>query len=55
MSFLPVIGIDTIPIDANSVAEAASIDVTMVIDVSESMTYDASCSDGDDDDGDGCE
>ncbi len=53
MAFLPVIGIDTIPIQADSVAEAASIDVTMVIDASESMTYDASCSDGDDDDGDG--
>jgi len=53
MAFLTVIGINTIAIHADSVAEAASMDVTMVIDVSESMTYDASCSDGDDDDGDG--
>ncbi|OGO47925.1 MAG: hypothetical protein A2Z30_02940 [Chloroflexi bacterium RBG_16_64_43] len=53
MAFLPVIGINVIPIIADSVAEAASLDVVLAIDVSESMAYDRSCSDGDDDDADG--
>ena len=39
--FLPVIGISSAPISATSVSEAASMDVVLVIDISESMTYDA--------------
>lgn len=39
--FLPIIGIYSAPISATSVAEAASMDVVLVIDISESMTYDA--------------
>ena len=41
LAFLPVIGINSVPIVANAVSETASIDVVLVIDRSESMTYSA--------------
>ncbi|MGA2112214.1 MAG: vWA domain-containing protein [Anaerolineales bacterium] len=41
MSFLTIIGISSITISADSIAEAASLDVVLAIDISESMTYDA--------------
>ncbi len=41
LAFLPVIGINTVTISATAVSEAASLDVILVIDTSESMTYDA--------------
>ncbi len=37
--FLPVIGIYNFTIGASSIAEAASMDVVLAIDISESMTY----------------
>ncbi len=43
--FLPIIGIDHTTISASSIAEAAAMDVVLVIDISESMTYGASPSD----------
>ncbi len=52
-SFLPIIGFGSIDIQANAVSEAASVDLVLVIDTSESMAYDAACDDSDDDDGDG--
>lgn len=52
-TFLSLIGWDSISITANAVSEAASLDVVLVLDTSESMAFDASCNDGDDDDGDG--
>ncbi len=39
LAFLPVIGINTAGISAQAVSEAASLDVVLVIDRSESMTY----------------
>ena len=41
MSFLTIIGIPSITVSANSVGEAASLDVVLAIDISESMTNDA--------------
>jgi hypothetical protein len=41
LAFLPVIGINSIPIGANAISETASVDVVLVIDRSESMTYNA--------------
>jgi Flp pilus assembly protein TadG len=41
LAFLPVIGIRTATITASAVSEAASMDVVLVIDTSDSMTYDA--------------
>jgi hypothetical protein len=52
-TFLRLIGWQSIDISANAVSEAASLDVVLVLDTSESMAFDASCNDGDDDDGDG--
>jgi hypothetical protein len=52
-AFLPIIGWDTVTIRANAVSEAASVDIVLAIDTSDSMAYDAACDDGDDDDGDG--
>jgi len=52
-AFLPVIGLHSANITAEAVGEAASMDVVLVLDISESMTWDAACGDGDDDDGDG--
>jgi hypothetical protein len=51
-SFLPIIGFGSIDIQANAISEAASVDVVLVIDTSESMAYDAECPDplGEDDD-----
>lgn len=49
-SFLPIIGFNSIDIQANAISEAASVDVVLVIDTSESMAYDAECGDGEDDD-----
>lgn len=51
--FLPIIGWNNVTITADAVSEAASLDVVVVLDTSESMAFDASCHDGDDDDGDG--
>jgi hypothetical protein len=51
-AFLPIIGWDSTVIRANSISEAASIDVVLAIDVSESMTVDL-CYDDRDNDGDG--
>jgi Flp pilus assembly protein TadG len=47
LAFLPVIGIDNVPISATAVSETASLDVVLVIDRSESMTYDAPAGDPD--------
>ncbi|MBI4730732.1 MAG: Tad domain-containing protein [Chloroflexi bacterium] len=41
LAFLPVIGIDHANINANATSETASIDLVLVIDTGESMTYDA--------------
>jgi len=49
-AFLPIIGFGSIDIHADAISEAASVDVVLVIDTSESMAYDAECGDGDDDD-----
>jgi hypothetical protein len=52
-TFLRLIGWETIDINSQSVSEAASLDVVLILDTSESMAFDASCSDMDDDDDDG--
>jgi hypothetical protein len=54
-TFLSIIGFGSIDIQANAISEAASVDVVLVIDTSESMAYDAACDEvpPDDDDGDG--
>lgn len=44
-AFLPIIGIDEITIRADAVAEAAALDLVLVIDESESMAYDGSDTD----------
>jgi hypothetical protein len=41
LAFLQVIGINSVPIAAEAISEAASVDVVLVIDRSESMTYTA--------------
>lgn len=41
LAFLPVIGINSVPITAEAISETASVDVVLVIDSSESMTWDA--------------
>jgi hypothetical protein len=51
-TFLSLIGWNSVSITANAVSEAASLDVVMILDTSESMAFDASCSDGDTDDDD---
>jgi Flp pilus assembly protein TadG len=53
MAFLQLVGVNNVNISANAIGEAASMDVVLVIDISESMTNDASLCDGNDDDGDG--
>jgi hypothetical protein len=40
LAFLPVIGINSIPLHATATSEAASLDITLVLDVSESMSWD---------------
>jgi Flp pilus assembly protein TadG len=39
LAFLPIIGINTVPISAFAVSETATLDVVLAIDRSESMTY----------------
>ena len=39
LAFLPVIGIRTVPLNATATSEAASLDIVLAIDVSESMTW----------------
>jgi len=41
LAFLPVIGIHSVPIAAQSISETASVDVVLVLDRSESMTWTA--------------
>jgi hypothetical protein len=41
LAFLPVIGINSVPITAEATSETASLDLVLVIDTSESMTFDA--------------
>ncbi len=41
LAFLPVIGIQTVNVNARATSETASIDLVLVIDTGESMTYDA--------------
>lgn len=48
-AFLPIIGWRSVTIFAESISEAASIDLVLVIDTSESMTWDL-CNDGIDND-----
>jgi hypothetical protein len=45
MSFLSLLGVKNIMINAESIGEAASLDVVLVIDTSESMVWDASAGD----------
>jgi len=40
LAFLPVIGIDEAPMSNEAVSETASVDLVLVIDTSDSMTYD---------------
>src|ERR1700690_2668409 len=40
LAFLPVIGIRTVVLSANATSEAASLDIVLAMDVSESMTWD---------------
>jgi hypothetical protein len=49
-AFMPIIGIDSFPLWANAISEAASIDIVLAIDTSESEAYDASCINGTNDD-----
>ena len=51
-AFLPIIGWDSTTIRANAESEAASIDLVLALDISESMALDL-CDDGEDNDGDG--
>ena len=51
-AFLPIIGWNTVNISANSVSQAASVDLVLVIDSSGSMAFDL-CTNGIDDDGEG--
>ena len=41
MTFLNVVGVHTITLSSSSISEAASMDVVLVIDISESMAWDA--------------
>ena len=50
-AFLPIIGWKSTTIAAESISEAASVDLILVLDISPSMTYDL-CNDGLDNDGD---
>mgnify|MGYP001586047822 CR=1 FL=1 len=45
LAFLPVIGINHATIEADATSETASIDLVLVIDTGESMTYDAPAGD----------
>ena len=41
MTFLQILGLHTLSLTSSSISEAASMDVVLVIDISESMTWDA--------------
>ncbi len=41
LAFLPVIGLYSVPITAEATSETASLDLVLVMDTSESMTFDA--------------
>jgi hypothetical protein len=49
-AFLPIIGLDSWDLHASAISEAASIDIVLTLDSSESETYDASCTNTTDDD-----
>ncbi len=51
-AFLPLIGFESITVTAESRSEAASVDVVLILDRSESMGGDATCPNGVDDDDD---
>jgi len=51
-AFLPIIGWNSTVIQANSISEAASVDLVLILDVSPSMSYNL-CNDGLDNDEDG--
>jgi len=51
-AFLPIVGWKSTTIRANSISEAASVDLVLVLDISASMSYNL-CSDGIDNDEDG--
>lgn len=51
-AFLPIVGWKSTTIQAESISEAASVDVVLALDVSNSMSFDL-CSDGIDNDEDG--
>jgi hypothetical protein len=44
-AFLPIIGFNTVTIHANAISEAASIDIVLALDTSDSQAYDAGCGD----------
>jgi hypothetical protein len=52
MFFLSLININTVEMTSNAIAEGAPLDLILVLDTSSSMTYDAACGDGDNDDPD---
>jgi hypothetical protein len=52
--FMRLFGWERVRLNASAASEAAALDVILVLDTSYSMTYDASASNGVDDDGDGC-
>jgi len=54
MAFMRVWGWQRVRLDASAASEAAALDVMIVMDVSYSMTWDATLTNGFDDDGDGC-
>lgn len=51
-AFLPIIGFDSVDVNAEAISETAALDLILAIDTSASMAYDL-CSDGLDNDGDG--
>lgn len=52
LAFLPVVGWNTVTLNAEAISEAASIDLVLVIDTSASQAFDL-CGDGEDNDEDG--
>ncbi|MBM4424648.1 MAG: VWA domain-containing protein [Chloroflexi bacterium] len=52
--FMRLWGWNRVQLNATATSEAAALDVMLVLDVSYSMTWDATLSNGFDDDGDGC-
>lgn len=53
-TFMRLWGWNRVQLNASAVSEAAALDVMLVLDASYSMTWDASLTNGVDDDGDGC-